>query len=238
MPSLIQVALDTPLYRLFDYRLPDGLGTVPPGSLIEVPFGRTVQVGVALGPAADSGIQTDKLRDVIRVLDDRPALSADILRLAQFCADYYHYPLGAVLLATLPPRLRNATPFVAETPWLAVTDAGRVAEPSARAKSQRALLDTLRTAPQFREALRAQKQGRHAAALVAAGWAEWSRVPPEPATARTADAPRAIADQQAALDSLQPGETKQLILNYSIKYPKNQKVEKERYRSVQNALFF
>ena len=114
MPLILQVALDTPLHRLFDYRLPDEFGTVPPGSLVEVPFGRTRQVGIALGPAADSAVAAGKLRDVIRVLDDRPALSPDILRLAHFCADYYHYPLGAILLATLPPRLKNAAPFVAE----------------------------------------------------------------------------------------------------------------------------
>jgi primosomal protein N' (replication factor Y) len=205
MPSILQVALDTPLHRVFDYRLPDGLGTVQPGSLVEVPFGRTHQVGVALGQPADSSVGADKLRDVIRVLDDRPALSADTLRLAQFCADYYHYPLGAILLATLPPRLRNATPFVADTPWLVLTEAGQGAEPGARAKAQRALLDALRTAPQAREALRAQKQGRHAAALVAAGWAEWSRLPPQAAdTPRTADAPSATAEQQTALDTLLP----------------------------------
>jgi len=205
MPSLIQVALDTPLYRLFDYRLPDGSGAVLPGSLVEVPFGRTVQVGVALGPPADSTTQADKLRDVIRVLDDRPALSADILRLAQFCADYYHYPLGAILLATLPPRLRNATPFAADTPWLVLTESGRVAVPPARAKAQGALLDALRTAPQSRAALRAQKQGRHAPALVAAGWAAWSRVAPQAADApQTAASPPATAEQQAALASLLP----------------------------------
>jgi len=34
MPSILQVALDTPLYRLFDYRLPDGMGTVTPGCLV------------------------------------------------------------------------------------------------------------------------------------------------------------------------------------------------------------
>ena len=179
MPSILQVALDTPLYRLFDYRLPDGLGTVSPGSLVEVPFGRTHQVGVALGLQTDSVIATDRLRDVIRVLDDRPVLSSDILRLAQFCADYYHYPLGAILLATLPPRLRNATPFAADMPWLVLTDAGREAEPPARAKAPRARLDTLREMPLSRTALRAQKQHRHAAALVTAGWAAWARLPPE-----------------------------------------------------------
>ena len=206
MPSILQVALDTPLPRLFDYRLPDGLATVQPGSLVEVPFGRTLQIGVALGRQTDSTIVADKLRDVIRVLDDRPALSPEILRLAQFCADYYHHPLGAILLATLPPRLRNASPFAADTPWLVATEAGRAAEPLARAKSQRALLDALRAAPISRATLREQKQGRHAAALVEAGWAAWSRVPPRPDDAPpTTDAPPATAEQHAALDALLPG---------------------------------
>jgi primosomal protein N' (replication factor Y) len=208
MPSILQVALDTPLYRVFDYRLPNGLGTAQPGSLVEVPFGRSQQVGVALGGTTDSRIQTDKLRDVIRILDDRPALSPDILRLAQFCADYYHYPLGAILLATLPPRLRNATPFVADTPWLVLTDEGQTADPPARAKAQRALIDALRAAPQSREVLRARKQSRHAAALVAAGWANWARLPPDSgAVPLTANPHPATAEQQAALDQMLPALT-------------------------------
>jgi primosomal protein N' (replication factor Y) len=205
MPSILQVALDTPLDRLFDYRLPADLGAVVPGSLVEVPFGRTRQVGVALGQSTDSAIGADKLRDVIRVLDDRPALSPDSIRLAQFCADYYHYPLGAILLATLPPRLRNATPFVANAPWLVLTEAGQTADPPARARAQRALLDALRTAPQARERLREQKQTRHAAALVAAGWAAWSRTPPQIAPPHlAATAHPATPEQQAALDRLLP----------------------------------
>ncbi|MDA8129589.1 MAG: primosomal protein N' [Betaproteobacteria bacterium] len=205
MPPIIQVALDTPLHRTFDYRLPARVAEVEPGRLVAVPFGRTLQVGVALGQQADSAVGADKLRDVVRVLDDRPPLPPEILRLARFCADYYHHPLGAILLAALPPRLRNATPFVADTPWLALTEAGRTAQPPARAKAQRALLDALRAAPQSRGALRLQKQTRHAAALVAAGWATWARLPPDiEATAATAPAPPATPEQQAALDALLP----------------------------------
>ena len=204
MPSIVQVALDTPLHRLFDYRLPDGAGAVQPGSLVEVPFGRTHQVGVVLAEQTASDVRIDKLRDVIRVLDDRPALSPEILRLARFCADYYHHPLGAILLATLPPRLKNATPFEANTPWLALTAAGRAAEPPGRAKAQRALLETLQTAPQSRETLRANRQTRHAAALAAAGWAEWTRLPPPADAPQTAAAPSATPEQQAALDTLVP----------------------------------
>lgn len=36
---------------------------------------------------------------------------------------------------------------------------------------------------------------------------------------------------------LQPGETKQLILNYSIKYPKNQRVQQKRTRSIASPSF-
>jgi primosomal protein N' (replication factor Y) len=208
MSSILQVALDTPLHRLFDYRLPDDMGNVPPGSLVEIPFGRTLQVGVALGQTADSSIGTDKLRNVIRVLDDRPALSPETIRLAKFCADYYHYPLGAILLATLPPRLKNAAPFVADTPWLVLTEAGQTAQPPARARSQRAMLDALRAAPQSREALRAQKQGRHAATLVAAGWAAWTRLPSPADPPPTATPPAATPEQQAALGHLLPAFSK------------------------------
>jgi primosomal protein N' (replication factor Y) len=204
MSSILRVALDTPLHRLFDYRLPDSLGIVPRGSLVEVPFGRTRQIGVALYQQSHSTIPADKLREVIRIFDDRPALSPDILRLTQFCADYYHYPLGAILLATLPPRLRNAMPFVAATPWLVLTESGRTATPSARAKAQHALLDSLRVTPQAREAVRANKQTRHATALVAAGWAEWARLPPSDTSSPTAAPPPATGEQQAALDRLLP----------------------------------
>lgn len=205
MPPILQVALDTPLHRLFDYRLPGELGDIPPGSLIEIPFGRTHQIGVALEILEDSTVETGKLRDVVRVLDDRPAVSPDILRLARFCADYYHYPLGAILLATLPPRLKNATPFVAATPWLVLTETGRCAEPPARARAQRALLGALKTGPLARESLREQKQSRHAATLVDAGWAAWTRTPPPIAdTPPTADAHDATPEQQSALDRLLP----------------------------------
>ncbi|OYW24311.1 MAG: primosomal protein N', partial [Hydrogenophilales bacterium 12-63-5] len=161
-------------------------------------------IGVALGQSTDSDIPSSKLRDVVRVFDDRPALSPEILRLAQFCSDYYHYPLGAILLATLPPRLRNAAPFEAATPWLMLSGAGQTAMPAARAKAQLALLESLRTGPQTRETIRANKQGRHATALIAAGWAEWVQRPPASNRILTAAAPSATAEQHTALDRLLP----------------------------------
>ena len=206
MPSILQVALDTPLYRLFDYRLPDELGEVAPGRLVEVPFGRTRQIGVALGPAADSTIDSAKLRDVIRVLDDRPALPADLLRLAQFCADYYHYPLGAILLATLPPRLRNATPFVADTPWLVVTEAGQA---RGATRPRQGATRPARRLAHSRTVARGAARRKTRSAMPPHWWMPAGRPgrgcrPQRPALPRTAAPHAATAEQQGALERLLP----------------------------------
>lgn len=204
MPSIAQVALDTPLMQLFDYRLPAGQTAPVPGTLVEVPFGRTRQVGVVVACVDDSAIAHDKLRPLTRVLDDRPPVDPAILTLARFCTDYYHHPLGTILAAALPPRLRAGTPFKADTPWLHLTPAGQAAVPGARAHGQRALLDALKAGPLAREALRAQKQMRHATALVTAGWAVWSRTPPAATPPPPASGPALTPDQASALDALHP----------------------------------
>jgi len=227
MSRIVQVALDTPLDRLFDYGLPANMETLAPGSLVEVPFGRTQRVGVVRGMSDTVQAAPEKLREILRRLDDRPALPAAIIKLAQFCADYYHYPLGPILLAALPPRLRDARPFSAAAPWLCLSEAGQLAEPPARAHAQRKLLTTLRTQHCLhRDAIRENGQSRHAAALIEAGWAQWrqegrrnapARPPADPLQVRHSpsrnhatppapgpDLPVATVEQQSVLDALLP----------------------------------
>ena len=206
MPPIAQVALDTPVDRLFDYGLPENLAALRPGSLVEVPFGRTRQVGVVLLITDTTSIAPDKLRYILRHLDDRPALSLHIIRFAQFCADYYHYPLGPILLSVLPPRLRDALPFSAAAPWLCLTDAGVGAEPPLRAHAQRKLLAALRTARcQHRDVVRQHGQTRHAATLVAAGWARWQALShPDASKVSPSALPETTAEQQQVLDAVLP----------------------------------
>jgi primosomal protein N' (replication factor Y) (superfamily II helicase) len=206
MALFLQVALDTPLNRLFDYRLPETMADIAPGTLVEVPFGRTRQVGVALSVSGTVQVAADKLREVIRLLDDRPALAPEILKLAQFCANYYHHPLGAVLLAALPPRLRDPRPFSAAAPWLCLNDAGRAAVAPARAAAQRQLLERLREQGCLdRDTLRELGLVRPARILVEAGWAGWQRHPDVPAAVLPpGNAPLLTPEQQTALDALVP----------------------------------
>lgn len=207
MPLIIQVALDTPLDRLFDYTLPEGDRLLGPGSLVEVPFGRSRQVGVVVRISDASTLAPDKLKPILRHLNDRPGLPPDLLQFAQFCAGYYHYPLGPILLAALPPRLRDAAPWSRAAPWLSLTEAGQRAEPPLKAHAQRQLLTTLRSRQCLhRDEIRQHGQSRHAASLIAAGWARWREGAPEVASpAQNGVLPVATADQQHVLSALLPG---------------------------------
>ncbi|HSD61978.1 MAG TPA: primosomal protein N' [Burkholderiales bacterium] len=107
--SIARVALDVPLPQLFDY-LADGIEDCGAGRCVVVPFGRTRAVGVVVERAAEAQVPAARLRRVARVLRDVPPLPPSLLALLRFCSDYYHHPLGQVLLSALPTRLRSPRP--------------------------------------------------------------------------------------------------------------------------------
>ena len=80
---------------------------------------RLVGVVVALLAAPPEGVET---RPLIEVLDPEPVLTAELLDLASFAADYYLAPIGEVVRTMLPPDLE---------PWGAqrvrLTDRGAMA---------------------------------------------------------------------------------------------------------------
>jgi primosomal protein N' (replication factor Y) len=104
--KIARVALDVPLEEAFDFRVPEGLEAAL-GALVVVPFGRTRKVGVVVGHAGRSAVPLERLRTIEALVDDVPALGAAELDLYGFCAAYYQRPLGEVIAAALPPRLRQ-----------------------------------------------------------------------------------------------------------------------------------
>jgi len=103
--KIVRVALDVPLSKLFDYSLGNDI-SISPGQRVLVSFGRKEMVGVAIECVASSALLAERIKPVLRVLDDTPAMPDELLGLLHFCSDYYHYPLGATVLAVLPSRLR------------------------------------------------------------------------------------------------------------------------------------
>jgi len=104
--AILQIALDVPLPRLFDYQIALDPGVSLRGRLVKVPFGPSLKIGVVVAEAEVSDQPADKLKTA-ELLDDLPALPADWLELCIFCARYYHYPLGQVMAFALPPLLRR-----------------------------------------------------------------------------------------------------------------------------------
>jgi primosomal protein N' (replication factor Y) len=105
MTAIIQVALDVPLPRLFDYAVADA-SPQDVGRLVRVPFGRKEKIGLVMGVCTHSDVAPDKLKTGT-LLRDGPILPPDWLALCSFCARYYQYPLGQVIGFALPPLLRQ-----------------------------------------------------------------------------------------------------------------------------------
>ena len=125
--NILKVALDVPLDRLFDYL--DGGYHVDIGQRVVVPFGRRSVMGVVVGIADTSEFALEKLKAISGVFHDEQSLDADTFGLIRFCADYYQYPFGQALLASLPARLRQTEPAVARKQFLyALTPQGEQAD--------------------------------------------------------------------------------------------------------------
>ncbi len=125
---IIQVAVPSPLRRLFDYLPPKQARTVDPGNKettafrpgcrVKVPFGRRDVVGVVMNVAQGSELDASRLRPVKAVLDTEPLFSDALLDVLRWAIRYYHHPAGEVLSTALPVRLRQGEPLRAsETFW-------------------------------------------------------------------------------------------------------------------------
>ena len=131
---ILQVAINAPLSRLFDYLPPADSALPGPGCRVLVPFGRQRQIGTVISHAATSELPLNKLRHVSSSIDRDPVLGEQDLWLIRFTSDYYHHPLGEVVAAALPALLRRGKPLNPVVQRLAITGEGAAQSLSAVAK--------------------------------------------------------------------------------------------------------
>jgi primosomal protein N' (replication factor Y) len=154
--NILKVALDVPLDRLFDYL--DGGFSVQIGQRVVVPFGRRNVVGVVIEKSDNSEFALEKLKTIIQVFDDELPIDTSTFSLLKFCADYYQYPFGQALLASLPTRLRQTEPAVSRKQYLySLTPEGMGADPDlipARQSVQRKVFAALQQSTLSESALK------------------------------------------------------------------------------------
>jgi len=120
---ILQIALDVPLNRLFDY-LSGGLHVLV-GQRVLVPFGQRNQIGIVMGSADVSEHPLEKLKSIKQAFTDELPIDEEALGLIKFSAEYYQYPLGQALLSALPARLRQIAPAVSRKQFAySLTDLG------------------------------------------------------------------------------------------------------------------
>ncbi|MDH5533939.1 MAG: primosomal protein N', partial [Betaproteobacteria bacterium] len=204
---IVRVGLDLPVDTLFDYGVDDATAT-DVGCRVLVPFGRRTAMGVVLELAQRSRVPLAQVKPVLRVLRDEPALGAADLRLLRFAAEYYHHPLGAVVMNTLPQRLRRVkAPRAAPARYFALTVTGESAQAGdlpARALVQRRLLVLFKVHGTLdQDAIRGAAATAPGALrrLVARGWVE-PRAAPAARTPVPVAGPPLTAEQAAAAQAV------------------------------------
>jgi primosomal protein N' (replication factor Y) len=222
--KILRVALDVPLDTLFDYSAA-GQGEIAIGDRVLVSFGRRQMVGVVAEIVDHSDLSPGRIKPVLQVFRDTPPLSAEIFRLLRFCADYYHHPLGEVILNALPVPLRQTRPVARAKPTgYRLTEAGLALETDAlpaRAIVKRKLLQSLKQAGTLARgdiaavspsALQAIKE------FIAQGWAVESDEIAEsaPAPVKTDELPPLTPPQEQAVAAILSHDQFQVWLLYGI----------------------
>ena len=202
-PAIVRVALPIPLPQCFDYTA-ENVSAGDLGRCVRVPFGRGEKTGLIVGLPDAADLPLERLKPVIAIQREAPALPADWLELVEFAARYYQHPLGEVVAMALPPRLRRADAVAgAEAdPLLDLTAAGREALLAGKRESRALALlrDIESRGPRRRSVLREGEAGTPAVAdALKRGWIAASAAA-DPAV--MAGAPVLTAEQQAAVEAM------------------------------------
>lgn len=107
---IVQVALDAPIDKHFDYRYqPSNVSEGMPlaGQLVTVPFGRRLETGLVVGTSDSTDVPSENLKEIKHCYRNIPLFGKAWLDLCRFAASYYHRTLGEVALSVLPKMIRQ-----------------------------------------------------------------------------------------------------------------------------------
>ena len=147
MPAYCDVALPVPLDRTFTYAVNGGVPEV--GARVLVPFSGQRLMGVVVRVHDDAPPKDVEIKPVQQVLDDAALLPDELMRLAQWIAQYYVAPVGEVLRGMMPLAAEVKRQFVYR-----IADGGR-----------RVLYDSAAKGASRRSRLPAEQQNREYAVL-------------------------------------------------------------------------
>ena len=202
---ILQVVLDTPLRRKFDYLQPAAGGIGVPGERVRVPLGKRCAVGVIASVTDRSELPAARLKRALEIIDPQPLWDPVTFELLIWAADYYHHPLGEVLFAAIPVALREGgSAERSEIAWrMSERGLAALAKSARLGARQQQLIELIGDDCATTQAI--SQAGLTAAlrALAARGWLEsLERPEPAPASGPGRAGPVLTADQSAACTAI------------------------------------
>jgi primosomal protein N' (replication factor Y) len=170
------IVFDRPLDHAYTYAAPDSLRpALAVGKRVQAPFGKGDKATIGYCVRVSESAPSRSVKELIRVLDDEALLSADLLRLTRWMADYYLCGWGQVLNAVVPAGAKERAGtktlvFVEALPEAKLAESARNLTPK-----QSSALELLRAAGKPMETRQLARQAQCGpgpiAALVAKGLA-------------------------------------------------------------------
>jgi len=113
--TYVDVILAVPLRSTFTYEVKGDTEKLQPGIRVVVPFGKNKRYVGIITNIHDKRPTGFEVKEVLEVLDEKPVVTVQMLKLWQWIADYYMSPIGDVYKAAVPQRLRTVDGYKPKT---------------------------------------------------------------------------------------------------------------------------
>ncbi len=113
MARYLQIALSVPLNQTFTYLNIEPFTASKKGCRAEIKFGARKTIGCIIDESdklpPDCPVSEDKIRPILRILDEKPLLSDHLIDLGKWISSYYLCSIGESITSMLPSAKREST---------------------------------------------------------------------------------------------------------------------------------
>ncbi|MDQ3199849.1 MAG: primosomal protein N', partial [Verrucomicrobiota bacterium] len=107
MSAFVRVVIDRSIRRELDYSVPEAMaGKVVVGSRVRVPFRDKSLLATVVATLDES--PAEGIKPILALIGEKPVLSASLIELARWMANYYCCPIETVMRSLLPQVIRKA----------------------------------------------------------------------------------------------------------------------------------
>lgn len=204
--------------KVFDYIGAEGISV---GSRVYVPFGPRIIEGFIVGASTETDCPTDKLKDIIGLLDDKPVILPEMLELCQFMQNKYHLRIVDCLRLFIPSEMRNGRikPLVKRVVFLADNYEQLISGIKASAVKQLAALEYLKKRKSERMELLNKEFGYSAISalekkgIIVTEEAHFNRTPMKSLLSGEQIKPRLVPVQESAVNRILSGKNTTYLLH-------------------------